>query len=83
MVEAALFSSSERYIAVKDTASVVEQEKEATNFIINSSGTVVYYIDDIPNEKSYGELYRISIADGVVGKAEVYDNDVYTVTATL
>lgn len=78
MVEAALFSSSERYIAVKTTATVVEQEKEARNFRINSSGTVVYYIDDIPDEKSYGELYRISIADGVVGKAEVYDSDVYT-----
>lgn len=78
MVEAALFSSSERYIAVKGTATVVEQEKEATNFRINSAGTEVYYIDDIPNEKNYGELYRISIADGVVGKAEVYDSDVYT-----
>lgn len=78
MVEAALFSSSERYIAVKGTATVIEQEKEATNFRINSAGTEVYYIDDIPNEKNYGELYRISIADGVVGKAEVYDSDVYT-----
>lgn len=77
MVEAALFSSSEKYIAVKTTATVVEQEKEANSFRINSSGTVVYYIDNIPDEKSYGELYRISIADGVVGKAEVYDNDVY------
>lgn len=78
MLEAALFSSSERYIAVKTTATVVEQEKEARNFRINSSGTVVYYIDDIPDEKSYGELYCITIADGVVGKAEVYDSDVYT-----
>lgn len=78
MVEAALFSSSERYIAVKTTATVVEQEKEARNFRINSSGTVVYYIDDIPDEKSYGELYRISITNGTVGKAEVYDSDVYT-----
>ena len=78
MVKAALFSSSERYIAVKTTATVVEQEKEARNFRINSSGTVVYYIDDILDEKSYGELYCITIANGVVGKAEVYDSDVYT-----
>lgn len=77
MVEAALFSSSERYIAVKGTATVVEQEKEAINFRINSSGTVVYYIDDIPEAKNYGELYRISINNGVVGKAEVIDYDVY------
>lgn len=78
MVKAALFSSSERYIAVKGAATVVEQKKDATNFIINSSGTVVYYIDDIPNEKNYGELYRIAISNGVVGKAEMYDRDVYT-----
>lgn len=78
MVVAALFSSSERYIAVKGTATVVEQEKEATNFRINSAGTEVYYIDDIPNKQNYGELYRISTANGVVGKAEVYDSDVYT-----
>ena len=78
MVEAAMFSSSERYIAVKNTATVVEQEKDATNFRISADGTVVYYIDDIPDEKNYGELYRISIKNGVVGKAEVYDSDVYT-----
>ena len=78
MVEAALFSSSERYVAVKNTATVVEQEKEASNFKINASGTIVYYIDDIPDEKDYGELYRISIDKGVVGKPEVYDSDVYT-----
>lgn len=77
MVEEAMSSSTEKYIAVKETATVVEQEKEATDFIINSSGTVVYYIDDIPNEKKYGNLYRISISKGVVGKAEVYDSDVY------
>jgi len=77
MVEAALFSSSERYIAVKGTATVVELEKEADYFRINSSGTVAYYIDDIPADKNHGELYRISISDGVVGKPELYDSDVF------
>lgn len=78
MVKDALFSSSERYIAVKDTATVIEQEKEATSFRINSKGTEVYYIDDIPDEKNYGQLYHISIDKGIVGEAEVYDSDVYT-----
>ena len=73
----ALFSSSDRYIAVKDSATAVKQEKEAKKFIINSSGTIVYYIDNISTEKQYGELYRISISKGVPGKAELYDNDVY------
>ena len=78
MVKASMFSSSERYIAVKNTATIVEQEKDATNFIISADGAVVYYIDDIPDENNYGKLYRISIKNGVVGKAEVYDSDVYT-----
>ena len=75
MVEAALRSSLKMCIVVNDTTTVVEQ-KNACNFNINSSGTVVYYIDNIPDEKSYGELYRISITGGVVGKAEVYDSNV-------
>jgi len=77
MVNAALFSSSERYVAVKGAATVVEQEKEAGYFRINSSGTVIYYIDDIPAEENFGELYRISISNGVVGQPEVYDSDVF------
>ncbi len=77
-VETALFSSTERYIAVKGTATAVEQEKKAVNFTIDSSGTVVYYFDDIPDGNMHGELRRIAINDGVVGKSEVYDNDVYT-----
>lgn len=78
IVEMALFSDCERYITVKGSATVVEQEKEATSFKINDSGTSVYYIDDIPDRADYGELYHISISKGVVGNAEVYESDVYT-----
>ena len=71
-------SSSMTYIAVKEIATVVEPEKGITNFTMNSSGTLAYYIDNIPNDKNHGELYRISISNGVVKKPEVYDSDVYT-----
>lgn len=77
MVEKALTTSCERYIAVKGVATLIEQEKEAVNFKINPSGTLVYYVDNIPDNESYGELYRITISNGVVGKPEVYDSDVY------
>ncbi len=77
MVEEALYSSEENYIAVKATNAMVEQDSTACSFRINSSGTVVYYIDNITEGKQYGELYRLSIEDGVVGKAEVYDREVY------
>lgn len=77
LVEEALYSSAVRYVAVKDAATVIEQEEEATSFSINASGTTIYYIDEMPEDKDYGELYCISIEDGVVGKPEVYDSDVY------
>ena len=66
----------ERYIAVKDTATVVEQQEYAADFTINADGTIVYYIDNIPDDKDYGELYRIDITNGVIGKPEFYDSDV-------
>lgn len=78
MVEDALYSSTERYISIKNNATVIEQEKEITNIRINSEGTVVYYIDDVPNDKIHGTLYRINISKGKVGKAEVYDSDIYS-----
>lgn len=77
-VKSAMYASSDRYIAVKGTATVVEQEKKATRFQINAAGTIVYYFDDIPDGKSYGELYRITIVNGVVYKPEVFDSDVST-----
>lgn len=69
----------ERYIAVKDTATVVEQQEYATDFTINADGTIVYYIDNIPDDKDYGELYRIDITNGVIGKPELYDCDVSSI----
>lgn len=75
-VETALFASKDRYIAVKGTATIIEAEKEATHVKINSSGTLVYYFDNATRKDS-GDLYRIAISNGVVGKAEEYDNDVY------
>ena len=70
---------SEIYIAVKDTATVVEQQENATDFTINADGTIVYYIDNILNDKDYGELYRIDITNGVIGKPELYDCDVSSI----
>lgn len=75
-VETALFSSSDRYIAIGNTTSVLEQEK-ATAIRINESGTAVYYVDDIPEGKDAGDLYSVSIVENVVGEPELYDSDVY------
>lgn len=75
-VEAALFSSSDRYITIGSTATVLEQEN-ATAIRINESGTEVYYVDDIPDGKDAGDLYKISIVENVPGAPELYDSEVY------
>ncbi len=76
MVEDALSSSEDRYIAVRDTSTLIEQENKTWSYRINSSGTIVYYISSASEDEYQGELYRISITDGKVGKPEVYDSDV-------
>lgn len=76
-VETALFSSSDRYITIGNTASVVEQ-KNATALRINESGTAVYFIDDIPEGKNAGDLYKVSVVENTVENPEMYDSDVYS-----
>lgn len=77
-VSDAMFSSYEKYIAVGGNATVFEEKKEADELYINinSSGTAIYYIDNIQNGKDFGELYCIKVSDGVPGTAELYDSDV-------
>lgn len=76
IVKAVAFPSSDVFIAVKGNSTKIQQE-EATNFVLNNSGTTAYYIDNIPEGQDYGTLYRIDISNGVVGRPEVYDSEVY------
>jgi len=77
MINEALYLLTERYIAIKGVTTAVELEKATQNFVINDSGTSVFYIDDISEEEKNGDLYLVNISDGKVGKAELYDSDVY------
>lgn len=72
----ALSSSVERYIAVKGTPTLVDDEEGTRYFIVNSSGTLVYYLDNVSETENCGDLYGISVKNGVVGKPELYDSDV-------
>ena len=75
-VESALFSAYDRYITIGATATVMKQEN-ATGIRINESGTEIYYVDDIPDGKDAGDLYKISVVENVVGTPELYDSEVY------
>jgi len=76
----AMFSSTDRYLALGETASIVKQENAAA-IRINESGNEIYYVDDIPEEKNTGDLYRITITENVISEPELYDSDVCTVGA--
>ena len=76
-VDDALYSSSARYIAVKATLTLLDQP-DASHFTISYDGAVIYFLDDIPEDGAKGELYKITIADGQVGRPELYDSDVST-----
>ena len=78
MVQEAMYSDTENFIAVEGTATAIDEEKAATCFRVNKEGTQVFYIDDVPAEKEHGTLYSIEIKKGKPGKAEAYDEDVYT-----
>lgn len=76
-LEEAQDSSSERYIAIKETPTLLEQEKEISGVKINSDGTRAIYIDNISDD--HGDLYSVSISKNKVGTPELYDTDVYDV----
>ena len=77
MLEAALYSSSEKYIAVKDNLSIIEQT-DAQSFDVTSDGKTVYFIDDVSEKTNHGDVYRIRISGNKALKPELYDSDVYT-----
>lgn len=69
-------ASTEVSLAYKGNASLIPQSEIATGFSINSSGTVAYFLDNVSDD-GHGDLYRVSISNGVVGTPELYDSDVY------
>lgn len=76
MVDAALFTSVERYVSVGSDMKVFEQTA-AKNIKISDDGKLIYYVDDVPEGKSYGDLYKVVVSGKELQKAELYDSDVY------
>lgn len=70
----------ETYIAVEGKAYALEHNTDTNCFYFNSTGTIAYYLYDEEehDEIIEGDLYRVSISKDGIGKAELYDNDVYS-----
>lgn len=81
LVDAALYSSSEKYVVVGSTMSILEQT-DAKNIRLSSDGNIIYYLDDV-SESGVGDIYKATISDGQVGKPEMYDSDVSNSDVTI
>lgn len=75
MINNALFSETECYVAVKDSVNAFEGLVKTYNVIIDKSGEHLYYIS-CEEEKSEGNLYSAAVSDGAVQAPELYDTDV-------
>jgi len=80
MVKAALYLSSEQYVAVGDEVTLIGQNS-ATDFKIEDGGKTIYFLDDVPEGKECGDLYKVSVSNRKVQKPELYDSDVSTYSA--
>lgn len=71
----ALFSDNNPYIAVKNNLNKIEQ-KSADYFYINKNGDSIFFLDDINENNSSGNLYKINISGNTASNPEIYDNDI-------
>lgn len=78
LVREALYSSADDYVAVKETASVIEQEN-ADSYRISSDASVVYFLDNMNDDVDSGDLYKMAISGGKASKPELYDSDVSSI----
>ncbi len=76
MVEEAMFSSTEAYVAIKDNTTAIKQ-KDADEFNITSDGKTVYFLSDVSEKNNHGDLYKMNISGGKAQKPKLYDTDVY------
>ncbi len=67
--------SSEWYMAVKNTATKIEQENPS-RLILNDDGTIAYYINDNSEHSMTGDIYKVQITNNTISEPELYDSDV-------
>lgn len=77
MINAALFSEREYYIAVSDVVSALEEFDNHSYYIrIDDSGENLYYFNDEDGYGSTTDLYSAAIVDGRVQNSELYDTGI-------
>lgn len=78
MITEALYSAANRYVAAGSVSASLDQD-DAASLCLSADGETLYYLAEIPEDKNYGELYRVSVSSsGELGTPELYDSDVCT-----
>ena len=77
MVRDALYSTTERYVAVQAVMILIDQP-DASSFRIASDGSAIYFLDDFSDNHDKADLFRITVTNGQAGRPELYDSDVST-----
>ena len=76
MVEKALYSSYEYYVAVGGNWNVIDQT-DLSEADITAEGDAVYFSADIADESSHGNIYKMAISGNKVQAPELYESDAY------
>lgn len=76
MLRKAKEKCAETCVAIKETATVIE-EQIVNHLVINPDGTDIYYIIKESEDGNTGELRYVSVSGGKIGTPEAYDTDVY------
>lgn len=75
-VEDALDTEAEMQLVIGTTLSVINQEA-ATDMTLSEDGSVLYFLDDVDEEKKTGDLYKVEISKDKADARKKIDSDVY------
>ncbi len=76
-VQKSLYTDVFGNIAIGKDVTKIEQD-EVETICINADGNTIFFVDNVPEGKAYGDLYRMTVSGGKLQKAELYDSDVFT-----
>ena len=75
-VEEAMNAPGEFFMAQGGASFALEMESiEACS--MNADGSIVYYVTNVEEDKDYGELFCMKVANGKIKENAIYDEDVY------
>lgn len=73
------FTDGKEYKLLIDRNVVEFEHEDAYGYTISDGGNVIYYKSNFDDEKSVCDIYKVTVKDGKLGKAELLDSEVLDV----